>query len=100
MSNWMPFLGIYPVAIGNAIDQCELAMKNTGFGSHAISEMHDMAEECLKETGSFEDITNSIIYAYFSTTKDMIERCWPGHEVDYFINCSDSHFYIDGEEQI
>lgn len=94
----LAYLGIYPSAIDSAINSCETAMENMGMSISEIDEMNEMALEEFQECGSLEDITNSVISAYFDTTKYLIVEKFPGRKVDYFINCEDSHFYIDGEE--
>ena len=94
----LQYLGIYEDAIDNAINSCEEAMKQMEFNVHDIDTMNEMAVDDLKDIGDWSDITNSIISAYFSTTKYLINKRYPELDVDYYINCSDSHFYIGGDE--
>lgn len=94
----LAYLGIYPSAIDSAINSCEAAMKKVGMSISEIEKMNEMALEEFQECGSLEDITNSIIRAYFDTTQYLIVEKFPGKKVDYFVNCEDSHFFIDGEE--
>ena len=100
MKRNMGFFGIYPDAINNAVDECEIALKGLGFSNAEINEMYQEAEELLESAGSFKEISNSIIYSHFEATRGMILEKYPEIDVDYFVNCSDSHFYVNGEEQI
>lgn len=94
------FLGIYPEAISDAISTSESVLKENGFTDYEIDNMNDIALTTLKEVGSFDHLTNSIIFAYFDAVKFMLERKFGDDmDVDYYINCHDSHFYIDNEEQ-
>ena len=96
--NRLRMLGIYEEAINSAIESCEEALMNTLIEDH-INTLHNSIGECLKETGSWDDITNSIIYAYFSTTKALIEEFSSLEvDIDFYINGSDSHFYVNEEE--
>jgi len=95
----MQYLGIYEDAIDTAIESAENAFVECGINTiDQIHLLHENAMEYLKENGSFEEITNSIIYAYFDTAKWMINDQFPDRTVDYFVNCRDSHFIIDGHE--
>ena len=96
--NTLKFLGIYENAINNAVEVSESALKEVRL-ENKINYLHNSIEECLKEIGDWKDITNSIIYAYFSTTESIIEEEY-GEEkkIDFYINCDDSHFYINNEE--
>lgn len=100
MSKDLSFFGIYPEAINDAVDQCEIAMSNCGFNSDDIEYMYMLADEELEHFGVWANITNSIIEAYFTVTKEFIKNRFPEKEVEFYVNGSDSHFYIDGEEQI
>ena len=51
----------------------------------------------LREIGDFGDITNSIITAYFESVKNILAK-FTTDPVTYYVNCTDSHLYIDGEE--
>ena len=94
------FLGIYEDAINNAIESAENLMKRPEFDFNAadIDEMNDWALEYLKENGDFSDITNSIIYAYFSSAKAYVNKYYPAAQIEWYINCNDSYLYYDGEE--
>ena len=95
----LQYLGIYEDSIDSAIESAEKAFEECGINtSRQIQLLHENAMEYLKECGSFESITNSIIDAYFSTAKWMINNECPDKETDYYINGYDSHFYIDGQE--
>lgn len=94
----LAFLRIYPHAIDSAIEKCAKAMKDLGFTVSGLDDMNDAALEDLKEIGTFDDITNSIIAAYYGTAKCMIEERYPGIEVDYYVNCDDSPFIVNKPE--
>ena len=93
----LAFLGIYPDAIDNAIEKSEKLMQKLGFSENDIAKMHDEAKENLNGIGNFNDITNSIILAYFATVKSFaLEDDYS--KISYYINCSDSHLYYEGNE--
>lgn len=94
----LAYIGIYPDAIDSAINACELAMQKAGMSVAEIDKMNEMALEQFHECGSLEDITNSVIDAYFDTTKYLIDEKFPGRDTSYYVNCHDSSFYMDGEE--
>lgn len=93
------FLGIHEYEINRAIERAENAMKREGFNDEKINDMHSMVFEELKETGSWEDITNSIIGSYFIVTADFINDKYSDSQyATYYVNGLDSHFYLNGEE--
>lgn len=96
----LAYLGIYPDTIDVAIGVAEAAVKCCFSGNigniGTVEKLHEMAKQDLEENGSMEDITNSIIHAYFSTAAYLINEKFPYLPVDYYVNCTDSHFYIDG----
>ena len=100
MINGLCFLGIYEDAINSAIEKAESLMKHEDFDFDIsdIDEMNEWALEYLKECGSFEDITNSIILAYFSSTEAYIKQKYPDADIDYYVNCMDSYLIYKGEE--
>ena len=91
-------LNIFTDAIEGAATECENALADLGFSWKEICDMHDMVEDDLEETGDWGDITNSIIGSYFRVTKDLIRQQFPDVEVDYYVKCHDSHFFVNGEE--
>ena len=94
----LQYLGIYEGSINSAIESCEDALKRLKFSDREIDQMNEWALNKLSEIGDWYEITNSIIYAYFDTTKYMIEDKHPKVEVDYYVNGDDSHLYVNGEE--
>lgn len=96
----MQYLGIYEDAINNAIEKAEtlLGMEEFDFTEQDICKMNDLSLQYLNENGSFENITNSIIEAYFSTVKWYVNEKYPNAQIDYYVNCSDSHLYYDCSE--
>ena len=94
----LQYLGIYEDSIDSAINSCEEALKQLEFDVSDIDRMNDYALEDLKACGDWNDITNSIINAYFSTTQWFIAQRYPEIDTDYYVNGYDSHFYIGGDE--
>ena len=94
----MQLLGIYEDAIEKAVKDSETAMEHCGFTSSEIDDMNDMAIDELEEAGDWRNITDSIIGAYYRVTADLIRQKDAEVDVDYYVNCHDSHFYINGEE--
>jgi hypothetical protein len=94
----MQLLGIYEDAINKAIETCEEAMTQFAFTDREINDMHDMAIDELEEAGDWRHITDSIIGAYYRVTADLIRQTDAKVDVDYYVNCRDSHFYINGQE--
>ena len=92
------YLGIYEDAIDNAIASCEEALRQLEFDVSDIDDMNEKAVANLRNFGDWDDITNSIIRAYFEATIDFINYHRPEIDVDCYINCDDSHLYIGGDE--
>lgn len=90
-------LGIYEKAIEDAVENAYLCYEMAGHADTSV--LTQCAEEELEECGNWNDITNSIISAYFICCKDLIEQN-SDHTVEYYVNCDDSHIYLDGEEVI
>lgn len=95
----LDYLGIHEYEINRAIERAEHAMKHEGFDDEKINDMHAIVFEDLKETGNWEDITNSIIHSYFNVTTDIINEKHDNPQyATYYVNGLDSHFYLDREE--
>lgn len=92
----LQYLRIYPDAIDTAISRVEEAMEGLGFGAREIQDMHDEAFSELEEVGNWENITNSIIFAYYRTAEAFILERYPGATVDYYVNGTDSPFEVSG----
>lgn len=97
--NTMQMLGFYPDAIENAAETAEAAMTDAGVCLPDIDYMYDDVRERF-ENGelNYSDITNSLISEYFEYAKEKIEKEISGIEISYFVNCDDTHFYVNGEE--
>lgn len=97
--NTMQMLGFYPDAIENAAETAEAAMSDAGVCLPDIDYMYDDVRERF-ENGelNYSDITNSLISEYFEYAKEKIEEEISGIEISYFVNCDDTHFYVNGEE--
>jgi len=91
-------LTIWEDAICSGVNTAEEALRQLGL-ENCINELHRIAEAVLVDSGNWTHITNSIIYAYFYTAKDIIEReLVSSVDIDYYVNCDDSHFYIGDDE--
>ena len=96
----LQYLSIYEKAIDWAISAAEEAIKRVGLGDQGVQDLNEMALDELKESGDWDNITNSIIRAYFIVAYDMIKQTNPKIECSYYVNCYDSHFYMNGKEVI
>lgn len=94
----LQYLGIYVDAIDSAIEASERAVEKAGYDVNVVDDLNQYALEDLEEQCTFKDITNKIIGAYFRNADLMIQEKQPDWDVDYYINCHDSHFYINKEE--
>ena len=94
----MHYLGIYEDAINDAVESSENLLKLLDFNDNDIDLLNYYAKEYLAENGNFNDITNSIIYAYFTTAKAYVESKYPNAAVTFYVNCHDSYLYLDGVE--
>ena len=92
-------LGFYPDAIEDAAETAEAAMTDAGVCLADIDYMYDDVRERF-ENGelNYSDITNSLIDSYFEYAKEKIEQEISGIEISYYVNCHDTHFYVNGEE--
>ena len=93
----LAYLGIYENAIKSAIETCEAALELLGM-ENQIDDMDNIAHDIAGEFITVDNITNCFIEAYFIATATLINEKYPEKETDYYVNCDDSHFYIDGEE--
>lgn len=92
---YLPLLGIYEDAINSAIDTAADAVEQ--YAPDKLNDLHKLADDDLTITFGLDDITNKIILAYFLAAKWLIEEK-TGAEVDCYINCDDSHLYVDDME--
>ena len=94
----LQYLGIYEGAIDRAIDIAERAVEEyVTSSSHPVDDLASDAYDWLQSCGSFEDITNSIISAWFTTACAMIGRDNSDLDIDWFVNCDDSNIIINGD---
>lgn len=89
----LPYIGIYPDAIEKIAYRCHNLLSDLNIDDRKLDEN---VEEYLSQE-PFEDITNRIIQAYFEVTKSLILDKKKAI-VSYFVNCHDSHIWINGEE--
>ena len=82
------YLGIYEDAIDDAVESSENLLRLFDFNDNDINLLNDYAREYLIENGDFNEITNSIIYAYFITTKEYVESKYPNAVVTFFCKLS------------
>lgn len=92
------YLGIYEDAIDDAVESSENLLRLFDFNDNDINLLNDYAREYLIENGDFNEITNSIIYAYFITAKEYVESKYQNAVVTFYVNCHDSYLYLDGVE--
>ena len=93
----LEFFGIYEKAVDKAVKTCEKALTDYGLSNY-IDSMHDEAKNYFYETGSLGNITNSLIDAFFSTVERIFETWREDAVVTHYVNGSDSHLYINGDE--
>ena len=86
------YYGIYPEEINNADETVGEIVNRYGLSD----DIYEQIEERFHECGSLKDITNSLMWAMFSTVSAELDNM--GVENDYYINGLDTHFYINGEE--
>lgn len=87
-------------------EKTELA-ERTVFKYAGAENVHDFIEEAMAEVyefGIWNDITNSIIYAFFHTAERYIRKHHKAEkkepQIYTYINGADSHLYVDGREII
>lgn len=105
------FLNIYPEAIEDVMDMCEEALSGarqiTGkyqsendYDNYRLNtDLDEQAKEVMKENFDFDDISNSIIEAYFDTTTGILNENSFFKNLDisfrHYTNCHDSHLYME-----
>lgn len=96
--NNLYWLEIYPEYIDRCLETCEEVLKQYNCDIEFIDDFHELAFENLKQIGTFDNITNSIMDAYYMTLQDTLKRIKPELETEYYVNGSDTQFIINGEE--
>lgn len=97
MDYTLQWLGIYPDDIRHAVEVADLACINAGLTEDDIDfDSEDMIFD-LKCTGSWENITNSIIFSYFGLCTSAVEKKLGADnvEIDWYVNGYDSHLSIE-----
>ena len=92
------FFGIYPDEIEHATVVADEACIEAGLSEDDIDfDFEDDIAFCLKHFGNWEDITNSIIEAYFYKCKAVCYEKFglENVKVDWYINGWDTHFYVE-----
>ena len=96
------YLDIYPDTIEHYVGMCESFVNSLGLDEN---DMHRRAKEYLEENGSFENVTNSVIGAYFDAVKscileelqrDRLPDSQP--DISVYVNMDDSHFFFGDVE--
>ena len=94
MANILSYWDIYPDAINDVVERCEDALVKAGYRPTEIDNWH----ENVKDNAVLDNnnLTNSILQEYIYEAAQMLEE--KGYAVNYYINCSDTHLYINGNE--
>ncbi len=105
--------GIYEEAIKNEVEKASALLEDAvkvletcDFNGYEndINALHradldEIAMEYLKANGDFSDITNSIITAYHNAVMETVNNLDAfqemGVEVTNYVNCDDSHLYVE-----
>lgn len=96
---YLHLLNIYTDAINGAIESCETILKELD-PSISMDVIHDNAMSYLEQNGTFEDITNSIIRAYYTETKEYVEETFPELKIQFKVDCDLSEIYVKNAEDI
>lgn len=91
----LAYLGIFPESINNAIETCKHVLEENGFNAAEINRVEQDASDDLLQI----NFTNAIIESYFNATKEALKNKYPDLDVDYYVNCIDSSFFVNGELQ-
>ena len=99
MDYTLEFFGIYPNDIKHAVEVADMACEQVGVTADDLDRAFD-AEDIifdLKCTGSWDNITNSVILSYFSACASAVENKLGSDNVriDWFVNGYDSDFNIE-----
>ena len=101
MNDILPFLGIYTWDIETAIKKAENACFDAGID--LCDEANDLDMDIffwfLKHNGDWENITTSIIEAYYYALGKAVEQNIPEATVTYYVNGAASSFYIELPEE-
>ena len=97
--NVCSFFGIYPNEIERVSDICSDTLESAGFSNGEIDDVYnEMYEEIYRNPlDSSTTLTNNIIYAMFDVVARVLRDRFNGLDVDYYVNGSDSHLYINHE---
>lgn len=105
MSNnlWFGNSCVYVGAVNDVTALCESAVEEAGYTARELS---DEVTSCLEEVVNMKEFldnpTNSIIFATLHSAccmlEDKFEELGIQVKVDYYVNCDDSHLYIDNED--
>lgn len=93
----LPFFTIYPEDIEHAVEVADDAMEEAGIDLTKEGDIdEDVITDALNQFGSWNDITTSVIEAYYSACADVVYEKFGREnvEVDYYINGYDSHFVV------
>ena len=93
----LAFLRIYPDAMIAAIETAESAVEKY-CGVPAVDKLNENARAELEFSCNGEDITESVISAYFDEAVDILESYHPDFEVDYKTDPTGPVLIINGEQ--
>lgn len=98
MGYLLQFFGIYPNDIEHATEIADEACIEAGLTEDDIDFVFedDIAFDLKHCVGDWEDITGSLIRAYFGACGNAVRRKLGEEnvEIDWYVNGWDSHFYI------
>lgn len=94
MADILTYWGIYPDVINDVVERCEDALSKAGYTLSEIDSWHESVKS--NTVLDNENITNSILQQYLHEAVEMLND--KGYEADYYVNCSDTHLYINNEE--
>ena len=92
---YINYIGIYPDAIETALVSANRAVNK--YARYSLDGLESGIIEHIEKKGfAAGDITNSVISAIFEYAASVIRAS--DRKVSYYVNCHDSHLYVDGEE--
>lgn len=91
-------LGFYPTPIDDSIHTAQKILSEAGCSNNELDGVEKHLMEKF-ESGEIDygDITNSLILAAFEYAKEICESRISGIEISWYINCDDTHIYINGQ---
>lgn len=94
MADILTYWGIYPDVINDVVERCEDALVKAGYRPTEINNWHENVKD--NAVLDNDNLTNSILLEYLHGAVEMLNA--KGYEANYYVNCSDTHLYINNEE--